>query len=241
MREFHRPHRNFYGRIKGRPLSRRQQAYLDEQLADFSLDRVTWAENPQRQHLNLKAIFGDVAVRLEIGFGSGEHLVYQAERNPEIGFIGAEPYLNGVAALLTKLQERRLSNLRIYAGDIRDLMDVLPNAAIAITYLLYPDPWPKQRHHRRRFVSPENLRPLARIMRSGGVVRIATDIPDYARQALEEMPKFGFEWLAQSPDDWRQPWPDWVSTRYETKALQHNRVPYYLTFSRLRCSKSAAP
>ncbi|MCY4290055.1 MAG: tRNA (guanosine(46)-N7)-methyltransferase TrmB [Aestuariivita sp.] len=241
MIEVHRPHRNFYGRIKGHPLSRRQQAYLNEDLADWSLDHVTWVENPERQPIDLETIFGDADIRLEIGFGSGEHLVLQAEQNPKIGFIGAEPYVNGVAALLAKLQERRLSNLRIFAGDVRDLMDVLPEGSIAVTYLLYPDPWPKKRHHRRRFVTSENLGPLARIMRSDGIVRIATDIPDYARQALEELPKFGFEWLAQSPSDWRQPWPNWVSTRYEQKALRHSRVPHYLTFSRLRCSKSNVP
>ncbi|MEO1365465.1 MAG: tRNA (guanosine(46)-N7)-methyltransferase TrmB, partial [Pseudomonadota bacterium] len=111
-------------------------------------------------------------------------------------------------------------------------MDVLPDASIAKAFLLYPDPWPKTRHHRRRFVTPEHLAPLARALKPGAEFRVATDIPDYVRQTLEEVPKAGFEWLADRPQNWRVAWPDWISTRYEQKALREGRVPHYLTFRR---------
>ena len=109
---------------------------------------------------------------------------------------------------------------------------MLPDASIARAFLLYPDPWPKTRHHRRRFVTPEHLQPLADVMQSGSELRIATDIPDYVRQTLQEVPRHGFEWLAERPSDWRAPWDDWLSTRYEQKALREGRVPHYLTFRR---------
>src|SRR5699024_8337354 len=143
------------------------------------------------------ALFAGRPVWLEIGFGSGEHLVHQAARNPDVGIIGAEPYINGVAALLGKIQRAGVTNLAVHPGDARDLMDVLPEASIARAFLLYPDPWPKRRHHRRRFVTPEHLGPLARAMAPGAVLRVATDIPDYVRQTLEQVPAAGFEWLAE--------------------------------------------
>ena len=111
-------------------------------------------------------------------------------------------------------------------------MDVLPAASIARAFLLYPDPWPKARHHRRRFVTPEHLEPLARVMKPGAILRVATDIEDYVRQTMEEVPKAGFDWLAEGPSDWRTSWDDWISTRYELKALREGRVPHYMTFRR---------
>lgn len=230
MTEPTRPHRNFYGRLKGKTLKKSQRTYLDEDLAALSPGAVGWEENPERHPLDLGALFGDRPVWLEIGFGGGEHLVHQAEANPDIGIIGAEPYINGVAMLLGKIRRAGVSNLAVHPGDARDLMDVLPDGAIDRAFLLYPDPWPKARHHRRRFVTPEHLEPLHRVLAPGAILRVATDIPDYVRQTLEEVPKAGFEWLAERPEDWRVPWDDWLSTRYEQKALREGRVPHYLTF-----------
>ena len=120
--------------------------------------------------------------------------------------------------------------MAVHPGDVRDLFDVLPEASVSKAFLLYPDPWPKTRHHRRRFVTPEHLQPLARVLKSGAIFRVATDIPDYVRQSLQEIPKAGFEWLAERPEDWRVAWDDWISTRYERKALREGRTPTYLTF-----------
>ncbi len=227
-----RPHRNFYGRLKGKALKKSQKTYLDEDLAALSPGAVEWDENPDRIPLDLIRVFGDRPVWLEVGFGGGEHLIHQAQNNPDIGIIGAEPYINGVAMLLGKIRRTGLRNLAVHPGDARDLMDVLPPASISRAFLLYPDPWPKTRHHRRRFVTQEHLEPLARAMQPGAILRVATDIPDYVRQTLQEVPRAGFEWLAEGPQDWRNAWPDWISTRYEQKALREGRVPHYLTFRR---------
>lgn len=228
-----RPFRNFYGRIHGKTLKQNQKVYLDEDLAQLSPGPVDWEENPERKPLDLDARFGGRPVWLEVGFGGGEHMVHQAAQNPDVGIIGAEPYINGVAMLLGKIRQAGVTNLAVYPGDARDLMDVLPDRSISRAFLLYPDPWPKKRHHRRRFVTQEHLLPLARVLQPGAIFRVATDIPDYVRQTLEEVPRAGFEWLAERPADWREPWGDWISTRYEQKALREGRVPHYLTFRRL--------
>ena len=159
--------------------------------------------------------------------------MHQAASNPDVGIIGCEPYINGVAMLLGKIRRAGVSNLAVHPGDARDLFDVLPEASVARAFLLYPDPWPKVRHHRRRFVTEEHLVPLARVLKPGAIFRVATDIEDYVRQTLEEVPKFGFEWLAEGPGDWRTPWDDWLSTRYEQRALREGRTPHYLTFRRV--------
>lgn len=224
------PWRNFYGRLKGKGLRPSQQAYLNEDLARLSPGPVDWEANPEREPIDLEALFPGRDVWLEIGFGGGEHMVHQAAQNPDVGLIGCEPYINGVAMLLGKIRKAGCTNIRIHPGDVRDLFDVLPDNSIARAFLLYPDPWPKKRHHRRRFVTPEHLDPLARVLRPGAIFRVATDIPDYVRQTLQEVPSHGFEWLAQSPRDWREPWPDWLPTRYEQKALREGRRPHYLTF-----------
>ena len=227
-----RPHRNFYGRLKGKTLKASQKAYLSEDLEALSPGLVSWDENPERAPLDLKARFGDRPVWLEIGFGGGEHLVHQAALNHDVAIIGCEPYINGVAMLLGKIRQAGVHNLAGYPGDARDLFDVLPDASIARAFLLYPDPWPKKRHHRRRFVTPEHLEPLARVVKAGSGFRVATDIPDYVRQTLEEVPKRGFYWTAEKPSDWRAPWEGWLSTRYEQKALREGRTPHYLSFVR---------
>jgi len=155
-----------------------------------------------------------------------------AETYPDKGFIGCEPFINGVATLLGKIRQLKVQNVRIHPGDARDLFDVLPEGSVEKAFLLYPDPWPKKRHHRRRFVTPEHLAPLSLAMAKGAEFRVATDIPDYVRQTLEEVPKFGFEWLAEGPEDWRAPWSDWTRTRYEAKAIREERTPHYLTFQK---------
>lgn len=225
-----RPHRNFYGRRKGKHLRDSQEVYLEQDLAALSPGLVDWDVNPERQPLRTDEIFAGKDVWLEVGFGGGEHMVHQAEQNPDIGIIGCEPYINGVAMLLGKIRTAGVENLRVYPGDVRDMFDVLPDASISKAFLLYPDPWPKARHHRRRFVTAEHLEPLNRVLKPGAIFRVATDIADYVRQTLEEVPKQGFEWLAEGPSDWRVPWDDWISTRYEQKALREGRPPHYLTF-----------
>lgn len=225
------PWRNFYGRRNGKTLRPSQRGYLNEDLGPLSVPAVSWEDNPDRNPLDLEDLFGDDRpVWLEIGFGGGEHMVHQAALNPDIGIIGCEPFINGVAMLLGKIRAAGVENLRIHPGDARDMMDVLKDGSIDRAFLLYPDPWPKTRHHRRRFVTPEHLEPLARVMKRGAVLRVATDIPDYVRQTMEQVPRCGFEWLAEEAADWRAPWDDWTSTRYEQKALREGRVPHYLTF-----------
>lgn len=226
------PWRNFYGRFKGKGLRDAQEAYLNEDLTALSPGPVKWDDNPDRIPLDLKERFGAREMWLEIGFGGGEHFAHMAERYPEVGIIGCEPYINGVAMLLGKIRKAGVENVAIHAGDARDLFDVIPDGTFTKVFLNYPDPWPKKRHHRRRFVTPEHLEPLHRVMAAGAELRVATDIKDYVRQTLDQVPKNGFEWLAERPADWREPWADWHSTRYEQKALREGRTPHYLTFRR---------
>jgi len=228
------PWRNFYGRRHGKRLRDSQKGYLDDDLQDLRLPDVSWDENPGRRPLgaDLAARFGTRPLWLEVGFGGGEHMVHQAAANPGVAILGCEPFINGVAMLLGKVRAAGVTNLAVHPGDVRDLFDVLETASVAKAFLLYPDPWPKRRHHRRRFVTAEFLAPLARVLAPGAEFRVATDIPDYVRQTLEEVPRHGFDWLAEGPGDWRRPWDDWLPTRYERKALREGRAPHYLTFRR---------
>ena len=219
--------RNFYGRIRGKTLRASQKTYLAEDLGPLTLPGVTRDDNPARRPVDL-ARFAAMPVWLEIGFGGGEHLVHMAAANPGIGLIGCEPFVNGIAMLLGKVRASALRNLVIHPGDVRDLFEVLPAGLLQKVFLNYPDPWPKVRHHRRRFVTPGYLTALARVMSQGAEFRVATDIPDYVRQTLEEVPEAGFEVVGQGA----LAWPDWHSTRYEQKALREGRLPHYLTFRR---------
>ncbi len=228
------PWRNLYGRRHGKSLKPRQKAALCEDLPKLKVSGVGWTENPGRNQIDLVRLFGERPIWLEIGFGAGEHLVYQAKCRPDVGFIGCETFVNGIAMLLGKIQSTGVSNVLIHPGDVRDLLDVLPDGSVSKTFLLYPDPWPKRRHHQRRVVTPEFLTPLSRTMSSGAELRLATDIADYVRQTLEEVPRAGFTWQADRPLDWRRPWYDWLSTRYEQKALREGRTPHYLTFFKER-------
>ena len=223
-------HRNFYGRIKGKALNAAQDRYLEEDLPRLSVAGITREENPERTPLDMQELAGGRPLWLEIGFGGGEHLVHQALQNPDVQFLGVEPYVNGVAMLLGKMRKAGVRNIKLHMGDARNLMDVLPDEAVSKAFLLYPDPWPKLRHHRRRFVTPEHLIPLNRCLKTGTKFRVATDVEDYVRQTLQEVPKAGFDWLAEGPKDWRAPWGDWISTRYEKKALHEDRTPHYMTF-----------
>ena len=192
---------------------------------------IRLSENPNRKKINFFA--NEKPIWLEIGFGSGEHLFYQAQDNPSVNFIGCEPYINGVATLLGKLQNQNLKNMIIYPGDVRDLMDVLAEQTLEKVFLLYPDPWPKKRHHKRRFVSKEFLDPLVPLIKTGGKIFLATDIGDYVRQTLLSFEHYdNIFWRAEGPENWRSPWGNWVATRYERKAIAAGRRPYYLTFEK---------
>ena len=221
--------RNFYGRIHGKTLRDSQKTYLAEDLEALSLKGVTREDNPERTPIDLSRFEGK-PLWLEIGFGGGEHLVHMASRYPDVSIIGAEPFVNGIAMLLGKIRSAGVKNLLIHPGDVRDLFDVLQPASLSKVFLNYPDPWPKARHHRRRFVTQGYLALLARAMLPGAEFRVATDIPDYVRQTLEEVPQAGFTLMAQGGQG--QAWADWLSTRYEQKALREGRAPHYLTFRR---------
>jgi len=173
------------------------------------------------------------AVCLEIGFGGGENLIAQAIANPSTGFIGCEPFVNGMAKILAWIEAGGLDNVMLYAGDAVDLLAWLPDASITKVDLLYPDPWPKRRHWKRRFVQHRTVAMLARVLRPGGLFRFATDIPDYAAWTLDHLLRApDFVWTAERADDWRRPWAGFQGTRYEAKAKREGRVPCYLEFCR---------
>jgi tRNA (guanine-N7-)-methyltransferase len=218
-----------YGRRKGHALSPRKQRLMDELLPTLRLDL---GAPPPRPLTDLFA--APVSqVWLEVGFGAGEHLLWQAERNPRAGIVGCEPYVNGVAALLGAMDGRRLPNVRVWDGDAREVIDWLDHGSLTKVFVLHPDPWPKARHRKRRFISPGTLDVLARAMRPGAELRIATDIGDYVRSSLEAVRAGGhFEWLAERPADWRERPADWPRTRYEKKALREGRPASYLRFAR---------
>jgi tRNA (guanine-N7-)-methyltransferase len=192
-------------------------------------------ELPTSGKLDPRVLFADPveAVWLEVGFGAGEHLAAQAAANPRIGVIGCEVFENGVVKLLADLQRRALGNVRLFVDDARLLLAALPEASLARTFILFPDPWPKLRHHKRRIVSTATLDALAHAMSDGGELRLATDDADYLCWMLERTTIHpGFEWLARQPGDWRRRPADWPPTRYEQKALAAERKPAFLRFRR---------
>jgi tRNA (guanine-N7-)-methyltransferase len=172
-------------------------------------------------------------VWLEIGFGGGEHLAEQAERHPEIGFIGCEVFENGIVMLLGEVDRRGLGNIRLYPDDARPLLAALPAQSIARVFILFPDPWPKARHHKRRLIAPAALDRLAEIMTDGAELRLATDDPSYLAWMLEHATTHpAFSWTARRATDWRERPADWPATRYEQKARKAGRVPAFLRFER---------
>lgn len=216
-----RPHGRIYGRSKGKALRRRQATLVEFLLPRLSLDLSQPAPPFERE------------THLEIGFGGGEHLIAAATESPQVDFIGCEPFVNGMAKLLSRVEERGLTNIRLHQGDAADALDWLPSGSMSRIYLFYPDPWPKRRHRKRRFVSPENLDRLARVMHAGAELRFATDIDDYAAWTLARLcPHPAFVWRARRAEDWLEPWPGWTRTKYEAKAMAEGRNPVYLTFVR---------
>jgi tRNA (guanine-N7-)-methyltransferase len=221
--------RAFFGRRKGRPLRAQQATLFDELLPRLSVDL---AAAPPR---DLRQLFTPLAadVRLEIGFGGGEHLLAEAAANPRFGFIGCEAFVNGMAKTLAGIEARGIGNVRLHFGDATDLLRWLPGASIGAIDLLYPDPWPKRRHWKRRFVQDASVAALARILRPGGTFRFATDIADYAAWTLVRLLRSPhFDWMAERAEDWRKPWSGYPGTRYENKALREGRTPCYLVFRR---------
>lgn len=213
-----------YGRAAGKPLSRRQQGLVDDLLPRIGIDGA-------EQSLNPASLFPDKReVWLEIGFGGGEHLAGQAERRSDVGFIGAEPFIDGVAKLLTAIEEKGLGNVRVRRGDARDLVTQFADASIDRVFVLFPDPWPKTRHRKRRLIQPDFVAELARIMKPGARLRFATDWADYANRALADVLRDGrFAWTAERADDWRSPPQDHVTTRYQEKRLG-DCAPVFLDF-----------
>ncbi len=172
-------------------------------------------------------------VRLEIGFGGGEHMVTEAMQHRCVGFIGAEPFVNGMAKALAAIDACQPGNIRLHLGDAAQLLAWLPSGALARVDLIYPDPWPKRRHWKRRFVQDQSIAEISRLLRPGGEFRFATDVPDYAAWTLEHMMRSpDFMWTAERADDWRKPWPGFSGTRYEAKAKRAGSVSCYLTFRR---------
>jgi tRNA (guanine-N7-)-methyltransferase len=224
------PHRElFYGRRRGRPLragQRERQSTLLPQLS-FAV--------PEGAELEPSSLFFERprGIWLEIGFGGGEHLAAQAERHPDIGFLGCEVFENGVAKLLGEIDRRGLTNVRIYPNDARRLLAALPPRSVGRTFILFPDPWPKARHHKRRLVAPATLDRLAEIMTDDAELRLATDDPGYLSWMLEHATNHPeFSWTARRAADWREQPDDWPATRYEAKARKAGRTPAFLRFIR---------
>jgi tRNA (guanine-N7-)-methyltransferase len=222
--------RAFFGRRKGHPLKPRQAALFETLLPRVQLDLGT----PVATDLRTVFAEGVADLRLEIGFGGAEHLIAAAKASPQVGFIGTDAFVNAIAKALVAIDENALTNIRLHFGDASELLDWLPDAALSRIDLLYPDPWPKRRHWKRRFIQDDSLKRLARILRKGGELRFATDIADYMGYALARVLRSpDFAWTAESADDWRLPWPEFTGTRYEAKAKREGRLPAYFIFRRV--------
>lgn len=228
-----------HGRRHGRRLRPGRQRLMEE-----LLPRLTVAAPAPGIRLDPAALFGKppAALWLEIGFGGGEHLAAQALRHPEIGIIGSEVFVNGVAAFLSRAARDGIGNVRLWPEDARLLLDALPDGCLDRVFLLFPDPWPKRRHADRRFIGPENLARLARVLKPGGELRVASDDPGYAAWTLMHLRRSpDFRWCAARAQDWRDPPADWAPTRYEAKAIAAGRRPVYLRFLRRSAAAPESP
>jgi tRNA (guanine-N7-)-methyltransferase len=219
-----------FGRRRGRKLSPRQERLLADLLPRVAVDLATPA--PPDVGTLFEAPVSQVW--LEIGFGGAEHMLWQAKANPEAGLIGCEPFEEGVVKALGGIEEGGLRNVRLHADDVRQLLRWLPERSLSRVFMLFPDPWPKKRHQKRRLFSPDLLSLLARAMKPGAELRLGTDIGDYARSALLAVAgNPAFRWTAESASDWRIRPDDWPGTRYEAKALREGRRCYFFKFVRV--------
>ncbi len=219
----------FFGRRKGKQLRERQAAQLENLLPILKLDLKEPAPD------DLSALFPAALkrIRLEIGFGGGEHLIHRAAEDPSTGFIGVEPFVNSMVKLLGQIEAREVANVRLYDDDATQVLDWLPPASVDQIDLLYPDPWPKRKHWKRRFVSKVNLDRFARVLKPGGLFCFASDIDSYVNWTLLHCRDHAaFEWTAETAADWLTPFAGWPSTRYEAKARREGRNSAYLTFRR---------
>jgi tRNA (guanine-N7-)-methyltransferase len=222
--------RAFFGRRKGHKLRPRQARLFETLLPQLAIDLT----RPAPAELGSLFSFAATEVRLEIGFGAGEGMVAEAKANPQAGFIGAEPFVNGMAKALAAIEAEGLRNIRLHFDDATNLIAWLPQSSLARIDLIHPDPWPKRRHWKRRFVQDETVARLAHSLRRGGEFRFVTDIADYAAWTLRRLAHSrDFEWTAQCADDWRKPWPGFTSTCYYAKAARERRQSCFLIFRRI--------
>ncbi|PCI62741.1 MAG: tRNA (guanosine(46)-N7)-methyltransferase TrmB [Kordiimonadales bacterium] len=224
------PEQRFFGRRKGKTLSPRQYSLVDRMMPEIGVVLPGGSGAPfvpSDMYSTPKT-----KIWLEIGFGKGEHIAWQAKANPEIGLIGCEPYLNGVVGLLQHIDEGEIDNIRVYGDDARHVIRALPDASVERVFLLHPDPWPKKKHAKRRFVNPANLDDIARILKDGGEFRVGTDHPLYREwTSIQMTARSDFLWLAEGPQDWLVRPDDWPETRYEAKALEGKAT--YFRFARV--------
>jgi tRNA (guanine-N7-)-methyltransferase len=223
--------RGFFGRRKGHKLRPHHAGLIDTLLPQLALDLNQPAPADLRKLFAVPV--GDIA--LEIGFGGGESMIADARNEPQRGFIGVEPFVNGMAKALAAIESGKLQNIRLHADDAISLLAWLPENSLARVDLIHPDPWPKRRHWKRRFVQDATVAQLARVLRQGGEFRFVTDIADYAGWALLRLLRSAdFEWTARCADDWRKPWPDFVQTRYHDKAARQARASCFLVFRKVK-------
>jgi tRNA (guanine-N7-)-methyltransferase len=219
--------RAFFGRRKGHKLRPRQAGLFATLLPRLAIDVARPAP------AELSSLFAEpvTAFALEIGFGGGEAMVAQAKAHPQIGFLGVEPFINGMAKALAAIEAEGLRNIRLHFGEAIGLIEWLPVSSLARIDLIHPDPWPKRRHWKRRFVQDKMVEQLARILQPAGEFRFVTDIPDYAAWTLQRLMRSSrFAWTANCADDWRNPWPGFTATRYHAKAAREQRTSCFLVF-----------
>jgi tRNA (guanine-N7-)-methyltransferase len=225
-----RPHGSFFGRRKGHKLRSHQADLIEHLLPRLSLD-IGKPCPP-----DLADLFAPPAdeIRLEIGFGSGEHLIAEARAFPNVGFLGCEPYVNGMAKILAQIEAHDIGNIRLFAGDAAELLAWAPQHSLARLDLIHPDPWPKRRHWKRRFVQDATIAAMARVLKPGGEFRFVSDIADYCAWTLAHLARSSdFFWTAERASDWRLPWADYTMTRYGRKAAREGRDAAYLRFRKI--------